>query len=275
VQTSDQFILPLPRRRYLAVAQRLLTAIQDDTYRPGDRLPSDRELAEQMGVSRPTAREAILALELVGVIIVRHGDGTYISELHNRFFASGGLEFGSSPREVMEARITLEPPVSGLLTRHIDESAFGPIQDGLDVAAGLIDDLSALPSFVDLALRFHAQLAGLCTNRILNHVVSELVDIDRQPLWALINQMVLKTKQSRVSVIEEHQMILETVRAGDPRAAEQAMRSHLHTNQRQIFMEDELPSQPGTPRSTPTASAVLPPPAIPTRATERPTSRTT
>jgi len=275
VQTSDQFILPVPRRRYLAVAQRLLTAIQDDTYRPGDRLPSDRELAEQMGVSRPTAREAILALELVGVIIVRHGDGTYISELHNRFFASGGLEFGSSPREVMEARITLEPPVSGLLTRHIDESAFGPIQDGLDVAAGLIDDLSALPSFVDLALRFHAQLAGLCTNRILNHVVSELVDIDRQPLWALINQMVLKTKQSRVSVIEEHQMILETVRAGDPRAAEQAMRSHLHTNQRQIFMEDELPSQPGTPCSTPTASAVLPPPAIPTRATERPTSRTT
>jgi DNA-binding FadR family transcriptional regulator len=238
MQRSDEYPLPVTRRRYLAVAQTLLTAIQQGRFQPGGRLPSDRELAERLGVSRPTAREALLALELIGAINVRHGDGTYISEMHHRFFHDAGLDFGSSPAEVMQARITVEPPVSGLLTGRVNPEELDRIQADLDAAAGMIDDLGALPAFVELSLRFHGRLAALCENRILNHVVSELVDIDRQPLWALLNQMVLRTKQSRVTVLEEHQAILDTVRAGDPDAAERVMRAHLQENKRQLFMED-------------------------------------
>lgn len=235
----------LLRRRYLAVAQRLLTSIQEGTYRPGDRLPSEPELAEQMGVSCPTAREAILALELVGAINVRHGDGAYVAKMQTRTLAGQGPDFGSNPWEVMEARITLEPPVSALLTRQTDDSGLRRIQDGLDTAASLIDDLSALPTFVGLALRFHAQLAELCENRILNGLICELVGVDSQPLCALFNQMALKTRESRVSVVEDHQLILDSVRAGDPRVAEEAMRAHLNANRRRILMEDTAACEVG------------------------------
>ncbi len=225
-------------RRYLAVARRLLSAIQQDVYRPGERLPADRELAERFGVSRPTAREAILALELVGAITVRHGDGTYVADPGARFLDRARIDFGASPREVMQARITVEPPVSALLTQHADAASLAEIQRELDEAAALVDDVSALPTFVDYSLRFHARLAALCRNPILNHVVSELVDVDSQPLWALVNQLALRTRASRVTAIREHQAILDTVAAGDPAAAERAMREHLLANERHIFFPD-------------------------------------
>ena len=226
------------RRRYLAVAQTLLAAIQQGRFEPGSRLPSDREVAEQLGVSRPTAREAILALELIGAVTVRHGDGTYISKMHHRPFDVSGLDFGSNPRELMEARIVVEPPLSGLLARDANSSDLDRMQEELDAAARLIDDVTALPAFVDLGMEFHARLTRLCSNRILVHVVSDLVDVDRQPLWVLLNQLVLQTKQSRVTMVEEHQCVLDSVRAGDADEAEQIMRSHLHANRRQLLLED-------------------------------------
>jgi GntR family uxuAB operon transcriptional repressor len=238
MQRIDDLKKSASSRRYLAVAQTLLSAIQQGRFEPGGKLPSDREVAEQLGVSRPTAREAILALELIGVITVRHGDGTYVSQMYHRPFDISGLDFGSNPREVMEARIVVEPPVSGLLARDADSSDLDRVQEELDAAAKLIDDVTALPVFVDLGMQFHARLTRLCSNRILAHVVSDLVDVDRQPLWVLLNQMVLQTRQSRVTMVEEHQRVLDTVRAGDADAAEQVMRSHLHANRRQLLLED-------------------------------------
>jgi GntR family uxuAB operon transcriptional repressor len=226
------------RRRYLAVAQTLLAAIQQGRFEPGGRLPSDREVAEQLGVSRPTAREAILALELIGAVTVRHGDGTYVSQLHRRPFDVSGLDFGSNPKEVMEARIVLEPPVSGLLARDAEPADLDRVQEELDAAGKLIDDVASLPAFVDLGMDFHARLTRLCSNRILVHVVSDLVDVDRQPLWVLLNQMVLQTRQSRATMVEEHQRVLDAVRAGNPEDAEQVMRTHLHANKRQLLLED-------------------------------------
>jgi DNA-binding FadR family transcriptional regulator len=238
MQRSDDFQVSAAQRRYLAVAQTLLAAIQQGRFEPGSKLPPDREVAKQLGVSRPTAREAILVLELLGAITVRHGDGTYISEMHHRPFDASGLDFGSSPRQLLEARIIVEPPVSGLLARHANGLDLDSVQGDLDAAVKLVDDLAALPTFVDLAMQFHARLTDLCTNRVLSHMVSDLVDVDRQPLWALLNQMALQTRQSRVTVIEEHQRIVDAVRAGDAEAAEHAMRAHLHANKRQLLLED-------------------------------------
>lgn len=237
MQRTDDFQVSASRRRYLAVAQTLLAAIQQGRFELGSRLPSDREIAEQLGVSRPTAREAILALELIGAITVKHGDGTYVSQTYHRPFDVNGLDFGSNPREVMEARIVVEPPVSGLLARDANGSDLDRVQEELDAAAKLVDDVTALPAFVDLGMEFHARLTRLCSNRILVHVVSDLVDVDRQPLWVLLNQLVLQNRQARVTMVEEHQRVLDAVRAGDAEAAERVMRSHLHENRRQLLLE--------------------------------------
>jgi GntR family uxuAB operon transcriptional repressor len=237
MQRTDDFQISASRRRYLAVAQTLLAAIQQGRFELGSRLPSDREIAEQLGVSRPTAREAILALELIGAITVKHGDGTYVCQTYHRPFDVNGLDFGSNPREVMEARIVVEPPVSGLLARDANGSDLDRVQEELDAAATLVDDVTALPAFVDLGMEFHARLTRLCSNRILVHMVSDLVDVDRQPLWVLLNQLVLQSRQNRVTMVEEHQRVLDAVRAGDADRAERVMRSHLHENRRQLLLE--------------------------------------
>jgi DNA-binding GntR family transcriptional regulator len=68
-------------------------------------------------------------------------------------------------------------------------------------------------------------------------MVSDLVDVDRQPLWVLLNQLVLQSRQNRVTMVEEHQRVLDAVRAGDADRAERVMRSHLHENRRQLLLE--------------------------------------
>lgn len=168
---------------------------------------------------------------------MKHGDGTYISEMHHRPFDVHGLDFGSNTREVMEARIVIEPPVSGLLARDVNGSDLDRVQEELDAAGKLIDDVTALPAFVGLGMDFHARLTRLCSNRILAHVVADLVDVDRQPLWVLVNQLVFQAKESRLAMVEEHQRVLDAVRADDAVVAEQVMRSHLLANKRQLLLE--------------------------------------
>jgi DNA-binding GntR family transcriptional regulator len=95
--------------------------------------------------------------------------------MHHRPFDVSELNFGSNPREVMEARIVVEPPVSGLLARDANRSDLDRVQEELDAAARLIADVTALPTFVDLGMEFHARLTRMYFNRILVHVVSDLV----------------------------------------------------------------------------------------------------
>src|SRR5689334_14133503 len=107
MQTSDQSTAA-GQRRYLAVAQHLLMAIARGDFSAGDRLPPDREIATSAGVSRPTAREALLALELVGAVEVRHGDGAYVRGPQARVGGVHGSPLDAPPRELIETRRTLE-----------------------------------------------------------------------------------------------------------------------------------------------------------------------
>src|SRR4051794_17921481 len=114
---SDQSRAP---RLYLSVAQDLLTAMAEGEYVPGVRMPGDRELAAQLNVSRATVREAILALELVGAVEVRHGDGTYVRGAPAGVSGIEGSALDVAPRELIEARRNLEPVVASLAAVRID-----------------------------------------------------------------------------------------------------------------------------------------------------------
>ncbi|WP_372495632.1 FadR/GntR family transcriptional regulator [Saccharopolyspora soli] len=224
-----------PQRRYLRIAQALLSEIQQEGLAAGARLPSDRELATRFEASRVSVREALFALELSGAIVVRHGDGTYVADLSRGLSKRYGHEIGSTPEHVIAARLVVEPPVSRLLAATPGDLDLDEVQRDLDVATRLIDEPARLPDFVNHSMAFHANLAAMCPNHILNHFASELVEIDRQPLWVLINQIILQDRENRVQLIEDHQRVLDAIRSDGPQRAEDAMKDHLQRNKEQLF----------------------------------------
>src|SRR6201992_3793206 len=106
-------------RRYLAVADGILAAVGAGHLGPGDRLPNERELARICDTSRTTVRDALLALELFGVVEVRPGSGCYISSLTSPRRKTSGVMMDAVPRELIEARIHIEPQVARICAGHV------------------------------------------------------------------------------------------------------------------------------------------------------------
>lgn len=232
------------RRRYLAVAQQLLSDVQRGEFGELGRLPADRDLAARFGVSRATVREAIFSLELVGVLDVRHGDGTFVSRFRLTNPWHQAHELTEQPRQVIDARMTLEPPVSALVAQQPDLLRLDALLADLDRAERLMGQPEHLPTFVNLAMRFHADLVAACPNTILARFTSELVEVDQQPLWLLLNQICLQDRPAQEALLREHRGVLEAIRAGDPDVAQHHMHEHLLANKRLLF------SSPATPEGT-------------------------
>jgi len=229
-------------RRYLAVAQAVLMAIARGDYAPGDQLPPDRELAARAGVSRPTAREALLALELVGAVEVRHGDGAYVSGPRARVGGADGSPLDARPRELIESRRVLEPSVAALAATRMSAETLGELSRDLDEAADLTDDAEDLPRFITLGLRFHADLAPGCGNTLLADIVAQLVNVEMHPLWALVNQQAMSSVEARRGQVTDHRAILAAIRSGDSQEAAEAMSSHLLALDAAIFAVPQLTS---------------------------------
>src|SRR3954469_24289690 len=128
------------QRRYLAVAQQVLMAIARGDFAAGDRLPPDREIATSAGVSRPTAREALLALELIGAVEVRHGDGAYVRGPHARVGGVQGSPLDAPPREVIGTRPPWNPAVAALAATRISPDTLTALSRDLDEAAELVHE---------------------------------------------------------------------------------------------------------------------------------------
>ncbi|WP_028923555.1 FadR/GntR family transcriptional regulator [Pseudonocardia acaciae] len=233
MQRSDQS--SRPGRLYLSVAQDLLTAVARGDYSPGVRLPGDRELAGRLDVSRATVREAILALELIGAVEVRHGDGTYVRGPHPGVAGIEESALDVAPKELIGARRALEPVVASLAAAHADPDTLRALGRNVDEAAELVDEPAELPRFMDLGLRFHAVLAAGCGNSLLAEIVGQFVSAETHPLWLLVNQHAVSSPAARAGQLREHRAVLAALAGGDADAARDAMSAHLASVDTVIF----------------------------------------
>lgn len=242
-------------RRYLQVALQLLEGIGSGATPLGSRLPSDRDLATMMGVSRPTVREAVLALEVVGVLQVRSGDGTYVTHDGSRSSKLGGLgadkKLSVPPSEVLEARAAVEPAAAGLVAQRASPEQIIELEHLLDRASAMSERVENLGEFVRLGLQFHSGLARLCGNAHIGTFLDALVAVEEHPLWTLLNAHAMQNTDSRRAQVAEHEQILDAIRGHDAAGASALMSEHLGHLARAIDSLNRSPlpdSPPGRER---------------------------
>jgi GntR family transcriptional repressor for pyruvate dehydrogenase complex len=213
------------------VAQRLVTQISSGALKPGDKLPPERELAEQLGVGRTTVREAFKLLTLGGLLTARRGDGTYVrhefTSLISRQIEWPVLLSVQEIDNIVEVREALEVKAARLAAvRATPEEIerIGVFREFLEIEGRDVERET------DLDLQFHRAIADASHNKLLSRLMLSLQNVLCQYI-AIANQMTERLE----TTIAEHQAIYEAIAAGDSAAAEQAMMEHLALGQQWIL----------------------------------------
>lgn len=207
-------------RLYQEVARSLFKDLASGKYAVGDRMPAERELASEFGVSRPTVREAIIALEVQGLVEVRVGSGAYVRRLPGEEDAPG---FNITAFELTEARLVFESEAAAIAAQHITD-------EELDELDRLVQEISsenkreAVTEDADRA--FHIAIASATRNAAIVKTIEELWRLRMaSPACALMYE---KARAARVRpVVDEHTKIAVALRARNPVKAREAMRGHL------------------------------------------------
>lgn len=210
------------------VAQQLLGLIQSGNLKPGQQLPPERELATILDVSRPSVREALRALSLLGVVTIRQGGGVFVSSLEPELLL-GPLHFFVSLDDhnmeaLFEARILIESEIARLAAGRISE-------DQVTFLKGLVADEPILVNdpqkFIDADVKFHRAICTAADNSFLVRVATSLHvlgEASRQITGFIPG--VLKRS------LADHRRILKALEAGDGNAAAEAMKMHLKNVQK-------------------------------------------
>jgi GntR family transcriptional repressor for pyruvate dehydrogenase complex len=209
------------RKLYQQVATTIAGAIQRGDYRPGQRIPSERELADEHKVSRPTIREATIALEVVGLVRSRHGSGIYVVDHPPADAPSTELDIGAF--ELTEARRLFEGEAAALAAVSVTDEDLVALE-ALIVAMERENREHVSGEHADR--EFHVTIARATRNSAVVGVVESLWDARyNSPLCA---HMLERARNVGVQPrVDEHQVILEALRRRDPIAARAAMRDHL------------------------------------------------
>ncbi len=211
------------RRLYRQIADLLRARIRAGEYPLGSRLPPERDLALQLGVSRPTVREAVIALEVEGLVEVRMGSGIYVVG-HEPAGAARCVDAAFGPFEIIRARQVVECELAAIAARSRRRAGVARglseavVQMEADLARGL------MPIRGDRL--FHLCVAEASDNGALLRVVTELYDERQNPLFERLGRHFEDGASWRIAVAE-HRAVVAAVEAGDAVAARAAMHTHL------------------------------------------------
>ena len=210
-------------RLYRRIAELLETRIDQGLFPAGTFLPSERELAEQLAVSRTSVREALIALEVTGRVTIRPGHGVQVL-LGAQRPAAQNPEVDIGPIQIMEARRVIEPRVAEL-------AAANHRQENLDAMRAAMDRQTSATSATSQDYRegdrlFHVEIARASGNPAYEVVVSKLWEYRTKPLFERFEQMLVGPNRPAKTTIE-HQNIFEAIAAGDATGAGKTMKRHL------------------------------------------------
>ncbi|GMA15269.1 FadR family transcriptional regulator (plasmid) [Deinococcus metallilatus] len=215
------------RRLYTQIAEQITRLVQEGEFRAGQQLPSERDLSQLFGVSRPTIREALIALEVSGLVEVRVGVGVFIRE-----GAAPALPATApSPIEVQQARLLIEPEVAALAARTIQPEQLGLLGENLRL---LGQELEARRWSYALDREFHLVIAEAAGNQVVYGILVGLWDQRGHTVSSKFDEHIAASAKARARVLRDHQAIYGALAAGDAKAARRVVQAHLSQSVRQM-----------------------------------------
>lgn len=211
-----------PRRLYRQIADQIRTLIGKGEVARGARLPAERDLARQLGVSRPSLREALIALEVEGLLDVRVGSGIYVTQADGRGRALE-INGASGPFEVIRARWMIEGECAALAAKNGTAAQLRSIKKA---HADLLREAKRHHNPLDADRAFHVAIAEATGNSALELVVQTLWDQRVGPLYRAL-EMKLEYPAMAGETVDEHEAVLAAILARAPSSARTAMRRHM------------------------------------------------
>lgn len=207
---------------YELLVGRLRDHVEEAQLKTGDRLPPERQLAEDLGVSRASVRQALVALEVQGLIEIRHGGGSFLlrDDLNPVPFAQV-LDLRRRLPDILDAREALEVKLAELAAeRHSAEDVVA-IENALTKMA---NDIAAGQTGADGDAAFHGAITAAAHSPLLAHIMDQLADDIRDSRRESLAQA-----DRPPASLAQHRVIADAIAAADPRAARKAMRHHLRS----------------------------------------------
>jgi DNA-binding FadR family transcriptional regulator len=218
-----------PPRLYRQVADQLRQLIDSGEYTVGARLPAERELAEKFGLSRPTVREALIALEVEGRIRIRVGSGIYVRAVAENTPPPVEND-DEGPFELLRAREFIEGAIAAeaaLLARPDD------IEKLDNVLARMKTRNHPSETTIGIDREFHTSVAGILGNAVLVRFIGEMFDQRFNPYFERLSSY-FENRQSWQAAIDEHVAVRNAIAAGDSAGAKAAMQEHLGLSQQRF-----------------------------------------
>ena len=230
-------------RRYVAIGNSIRNDLQSSNYKVGDRLPTERVIAEQYGVSRTVIREAVIMLELEGLVEVRKGSGVYLvtdpssvvepqttSELKLTSIHSAQSDIG--PFEMLQGRQLIESNLAEFAALNVTKTEILAMRKILAREKELVE--SGLPSD-DLDKQFHLHIAQASKNSLLIEICETMwLRREQSPMWKQLHTRIDNTNY-RLKWLDDHSAILTALQRKDGVEAKRAMWQHLE-NVKQVLL---------------------------------------
>jgi GntR family transcriptional regulator, transcriptional repressor for pyruvate dehydrogenase complex len=210
------------KRAYQDVVSQILTLIKGGKLKKGDQLPTERDLAESLKVSRTTVREAIRSLESMKMVESRQGNGTYVlanKDIEVQNLCSALFHERDDLMDIFHVRNIIEPSIAQLAAERATPAEIKELENIVDQHEA---NLSAGSTTIDTDTAFHMALAQAAKNRVLGRLINALID-----LLAESRQAALQSGRRGEESLKGHRNILLAIEKGDGTAAKDAMRRHL------------------------------------------------
>jgi GntR family transcriptional regulator, transcriptional repressor for pyruvate dehydrogenase complex len=217
-----------------AVTDSVIAQIREGKYRAGDRLPTERDLAEQLGVGRTSVREGLRFLEKLGILEIRQGTGTVVRSL------SLGEVFkhlvpvqtiielpDRDVRDIMHVRRVLEAESARLAARHATEEQLARLEGLL---AGMAASLESPRHYLEMDLEFHVVVAEAAANPVMAQLINLIRDI-----YTRYFEIVVKDPEMNRTSLDFHRRLFAAIRDRDPEAARQHILDHLGQAERDVL----------------------------------------
>ena len=217
-------VTPIARTTLTATAfEQLISHVVKGNWKPGDRIPPERELCQQLGIARTSLREALKAMELVGMLDSRVGDGTFVcprSEFLSRplLWAFTGADHNEL-HDIMEARTIIEENLAGLAAQRASNEEIAAIGRAVQM---MRDSLARGESILEADMAFHLAISAAAHNEVMRNAVQLLRNLTRQ--WIYFKLLLPNVPPT---VLKRHEAIYRAISQRKPAAARSAMRRHL------------------------------------------------